>query len=71
MDMRQRERRSSGERYSKEYLLPTFKHGDGSLMFWGCISWEGQGTLKLTKGRIKGSTYNTPLIEAIPEHLEI
>jgi len=69
-DMRQRVRRSSGERYSKEYLLPAFKHGDGSLMFWGCISWKGQGTLKLIKGRIKGSTYNTLLTEAIPETFE-
>jgi len=39
-------------------------------MFWGCISWKGQGTLKLIKGRIKGSTYNTLLTEAIPETFE-
>jgi len=69
MDDRLRVRRPPNERFNKAYMIPVFKHGGGSLMFWGCISWKGQGVLKLVKETLKGGSYSKLLLEVIPESL--
>ena len=37
--------RRPGEEYREKCLVPTIKHGGGSLMVWGCMSAHGVGEL--------------------------
>lgn len=39
-------RRQPGERFNKSSLVPTIKHGGGSIMVWGGISTNGVTRLK-------------------------
>jgi hypothetical protein len=32
--------------------IPTVKHGDGSIMLWGCFSAAGTGRLVRTEGKM-------------------
>lgn len=43
-------RRSPHERFHRSCLLPTIKHGDGSIMVWGAISANGVGPLRRVEG---------------------
>lgn len=43
-------RRRPGERYESRCLVPTVKHGGGSIMVWGGTSAAGALPLKLIKG---------------------
>lgn len=43
-------RRRPHERYRKHCILPTVKHGGGSIMVWGSVSANGVGPLKLIEG---------------------
>ncbi len=38
--------RQPGEEYKDKCVLPTVKHGGGSVMVWGCMSAAGTGALK-------------------------
>lgn len=60
-------RRFSGERYSKNCLVPTIKHGTGSIMVWGGISAQGVTQLKRIKGKMDKKMYHSILIhQALP-----
>lgn len=37
--------RGVNKAYDERYTIPTVKHGGGSLMFWGCVSYKGTGNL--------------------------
>lgn len=43
-------RRRPHEKYHKSCILPTVKHGGGSVMVWGSVSAKGVGPLKLIEG---------------------
>ena len=53
--------REVGERYNVDCLKPTVQGGGGSVMMWGCISWEGVGPLVLVEGRLN-------MIERLRKH---
>ncbi len=44
--------RQPGEEYKGKCVLPTVKHGGGSVMVWGCMSAAGTGELQFIEGTI-------------------
>ena len=50
-------RRRVGERYSPQCIVPTVKHGRGSLMDWGCMSGRGVGQLYRCEGIMRQYQY--------------
>ncbi len=42
--------RQPGEEYKDKYVLPTVKHGGGSVMVWSCVSAAGTGKLQFIEG---------------------
>ncbi len=49
--------RQPGEEYKDNCVLPTVKHGDGSVMVWGCMSAAGTGELQFIEGTINANMY--------------
>ena len=49
--------RRPGERYKLKYMRPTMKHGGGSLMLWGCLSYYGTGSLVIVNGIMTQHVY--------------
>lgn len=69
---RQYVRRSSSEKMLPECVLPTVKHGGGSIMVWGCFSAKGTGDLIRVEGIMKKVDYLNILQEhAVPSGLKI
>ncbi len=44
--------RQPGEEYKCKCVLPTVKHGGGSVMVWCCISAADNGELQLIEGNM-------------------
>ena len=55
-------RRREGERYKNELLLPTVKHGRGSIMVWGAISASGTGDFVKMYGIMDKKVYHNILV---------
>jgi len=56
-DRRQRVWRMPKEKYDADCLLPTFKHGGGGVMVWGCFVNNQPGPLVIIEGKITGRKY--------------
>lgn len=61
--------RSPNEAYNQECLLPTVKHGGGSVMVWGAISWNGVGPIIAVKGKVKAQDYKDILNDKVLDHM--
>ena len=60
-------RRRSGERYKSDCVLPTVKHGAGSLQVWGSITYSGVGHLYKITDNLTAPKYKQILIHhAVP-----
>ncbi len=46
-----------GEEYKDKCVLPTVKHGGGSVMVWGCMSAAGTGELQFIEGTMNANMY--------------
>ncbi len=49
--------RQPGEEYKDKSVLPTVKHGGGSVMVWGCMSAAGTEDLQLIEGTMNANMY--------------
>ncbi len=49
--------RQPGEEYKDKCVLPTVKHGGGSVMVWGCMSAAGTGELQFIEGTLNANMY--------------
>lgn len=58
-------RRPVGERFNPKYMMPTVKHGGGSVMVWGAFSANGIGPLRRIEGKMTGATYREILDEVM------
>ena len=56
-DSRTRIWRRPGEKFHKECVNTTVKFNGGSVMFWGCFSWQGVGPLVLVEGNMDSDGY--------------
>ena len=60
------------ERFKKECILPTVKHGGGSVMVWGCFSHAGVGKLVKVNGILEQKQYHSILQRhAIPSGVSL
>lgn len=57
--------RTPGEAYNPGCLLPTVRHGGGSVMVWGAISMHSLGPLVAMKGKIKAKDYQEILDDQV------
>ncbi len=46
-----------GEEYKDKYVLPTVKHGGGSVIVWGCMSDAGTGELQFIEETMNANMY--------------
>lgn len=65
-------RRSLGERAREQCIVPTVKHGGGSVMIWGCFGGTSVGELVKIEGIMRKEQYRRILEEsAIPSGVQI
>src|SRR5690606_11213062 len=55
--------RQANTRYEPRNVVPTFKHGGGSVMVWGCFSANGVGNLVFIDEKMNAEYYKA-LLEA-------
>ena len=49
--------------WRKPGIISTVKHGDGSIMLWGCFSVAGTGRVVRFEGKMNGAKYREILDE--------
>ncbi len=55
--------RRKGEEYKEKCMVPTVKHGGGSVLMWGCMSAAGVGELHVIDGIMNSQMYCSILKE--------
>ncbi len=60
----------TGEEYQENCVLPTVKHGGGSIMAWGCTSAAGTGELRFIEGNMDYNMYCAILKQNIRNSLQ-
>lgn len=58
-------RRRVGEEFSPECVVPTVKHGGGSIMVWGCMTLSGVGEMFVCEGHMNSTKYINVLESAL------
>jgi len=58
------------EEYNKNCILPTVKHGGGSIMVWGLMSYSGAGGLAVIDEIMTKIVYVRPLKENLDKSLK-
>ncbi len=54
-----------GEEYNDKCVLPTVKHGGGSVMVWGCMSAAGIGEQQFIEGTMNANMYSNILKQSM------
>ena len=54
-----------GEEYNEKCMVPTVKHGGGSVLLWGCMSAAGVGELHFINGIMNSQMYCEILKEKV------
>ncbi|ETN98299.1 transposase [Reticulomyxa filosa] len=62
--------RKRGEPIQDSHVIPTIKHGGGSLMIWGCMTWYGVGFLCKIDNTLDAALYQTILGDELTKTLE-
>lgn len=61
--------RRKGEEYKEKCMVPTVKHGGGSVLVWGCMSAAGVGELHFIDGIMNSAMYchilNTKMLPSL------
>ncbi|KIJ10870.1 hypothetical protein PAXINDRAFT_40279, partial [Paxillus involutus ATCC 200175] len=60
----------AGEGLSDRLVEGTLKFGEGSVMMWGCMAWEGVGYVTKIDGRMGGDLYLQILKDELQESLK-
>ena len=60
------DRRRRGERYKSDCVLPTVKHGAGSLQVWGSITYSVVGHLYKITDNLTAPKYKLSIHHAVP-----
>lgn len=58
-------RRRVGEEFNPQCVVPTVKHGGGSVMVWGCMTDSGVGEMFVCEGRMDSTKYINVLESAL------
>ncbi len=59
------------QEYKDKCVLPTVKHGGGSVMVWGCMSAAGTGDLQFIEGTMNANMYCDILKQSMIPSLRI
>ena len=51
--------------FQKKNVIPTVKHGGGSVMVWGCLAASGPGGFAVTDGTMNSALYQKILKENV------
>jgi hypothetical protein len=62
--------RRPGEQLHDHHIQPTVKHGGGSIMVWGCMTWQGVGYLCRIDGGLDAELYKNILEDELMATLD-